>query len=153
MGRHKPWKFYLFREFGAKCRTNAWWDKFTILFRHQIWRVGKVWPAASRLECGQMHVRICSPIPGTCEQGIMRYLNWVSRRYISDGVDGTACALDFRFCTPQRSVIYRDFCYGFFETRAYLWSIHFFSSPIFGYFLFWRETSAYTFIRVAVLKN
>lgn len=31
--------------------------------------------------------------------GIIRYLIWVSRRYISLGVDGTACSLDFRFCT------------------------------------------------------
>lgn len=35
----------------------------------------------------------------TREHGIMRYLIWVSRRYISAGVDGMACSLDFRFST------------------------------------------------------
>lgn len=84
-------------------RTRSLWDKFTILFRHQIWRVGKVWPAASSgvssaakytYRCAYLYTR------GTREAtGIIRYLIWVSRRYISLGVDGTACSLDFRFCT------------------------------------------------------
>lgn len=58
--RRKPWKFYLFREFQGECGTNARWDKFTILFRHQIWRVGKVWLSASRFSSAAKYMYTCA---------------------------------------------------------------------------------------------